>query len=466
MLKPLNRTTVDAPVRPVRVLQFGEGNFLRAFADWIIDRLNEETDFNGDIQIVQPLPSGMGDQINAQDGLYHVMLHGIQNGTPTRQSRLIKSVRGVINPFNDFSAYLKTAEEKTIRFIISNTTESGIVFSAKDEDSSTLATTFPGKLTQWLLHRFRHFSGAPDAGVIFLPCELIDKNGSELKKAILAYVDIWKIEGQFISWLENHCVFCNTLVDRIVPGYPKDNASELQNEIGFSDNLLVKAEPFHLWVIEGPEPIKELLPVHKTDLEVLFTSDLAPYRTRKVRILNGAHTSIVPVAYLRGLRTVQETVEHPEVSKILREIIFNEVIPTLELPAEELNKFASQVIERFQNPFIRHELMSIALNSISKFKVRVLPSLLEFVKRNGTLPKQLVNSLAMLILFYRGNYKGETIQLADAAEVIAFFQQAWTMEMSKMTETILANKELWGADLNEVPGLAKAIATTLTQVEA
>jgi tagaturonate reductase len=457
MLVPLDRTSVNVAQRPLKVLQFGEGNFLRAFVDWIIEELNEQTSFNGDVLIIQPLASGLGGMLNKQDGLYHLFLHGIKDGRTVQERKLITSVQGVMNPFEDFHGFLKSAEETTFKFIVSNTTEAGIVFHEQDTDMTALAQTFPGKLTQWLYHRFVFSNGASDSGMIILPCELIDKNGDALKRTVLQYANLWNLPQRFTMWIESANTFCNTLVDRIVPGFPKDTAEELQQEIGFQDSLMVKAEPFHLWVIEGPEWIKNHLPVDRTGLQVKFTDNLSAYRTRKVRILNGAHTSIVPIAYLKGLRTVQETVEHPDVSGELRTIIFDEIIPTLDLPREELESFANSVLERFRNPFIRHELISIALNSISKFKVRVLPSLLEYRERKGQLPHGLIHSFTMLIRFYRGDYAGERVPLNDSADILEFFKQMESLPVEDAVHKILESKILWDMDLTQVPGLEQRI---------
>src|SRR6187551_3274411 len=372
MLKKLNRETASGDnVRPVKVLQFGEGNFLRAFADWIIDTLNEKTDFNGAVQVVQPIKNGMGKLVNDQDGLYHVVLNGIQNGKSFQQTRLISSVVDVVNPFENLPQYLQCAKNPHLKFIISNTTEAGIIFNANDTNPKSLPETFPGKLTMLLHYRYEFYNGASDKGLILLPCELIEKNGENLKNAILQYIKHWKLSDGFKTWIEQHNIFCNTLVDRIVPGFPKDTIQEIHQATGYEDNLVVMAEPFHLWVIEAPDSVKQAFPTEQAGLQVKFVSDLTPYRTRKVRILNGAHTALVPVAYLRGLRTVREAVEDKYAGDFVRKAIFGEIIPTLDLSKEELTQFANDVMERFQNPYIRHELMSIALNSISKFKVRV-----------------------------------------------------------------------------------------------
>ncbi|HEY9046328.1 MAG TPA: tagaturonate reductase [Ohtaekwangia sp.] len=459
MTQKLNRQTASIPqTRPVKVLQFGEGNFLRAFVDWIIDILNEKTDFNGAVEIVQPISKGMATMVNDQDGLYHVVLNGIQQGQTVSETRLITCVAGAFNPYDDFQHFLKTAENPHLQFIISNTTEAGITFSANDTAAGTLADTFPGKITQLLYHRFIYFHGAADKGLALIPCELIEKNGDTLKQTILQYIDLWKLPEAFKQWVLTENTFCNTLVDRIVPGFPKDTIRSIQESVGYEDNLVVTAEPFHLWVIEATDGVHAAFPADKADLQVKFVKDLTPYRTRKVRILNGAHTALVPVAYLRGLRTVRESVEDSYAGEFIRQAIFEEIIPTLDLPQEELQQFANDVIERFQNPFIRHELISIALNSISKYKVRVLPSVLEYYKRKGQLPERLLFSLAALIRFYKGEVKREAIPLNDTPEILEFFKKAWsTNNPVQVVKATLANKAFWDQDLTQIPGLENKV---------
>lgn len=466
-LKKLNRHNAELPQRrPIKVLQFGEGNFLRAFVDWVIDILNEKTDFNGAVEIVQPISKGMADMINDQDGLYHVVLNGIQNGKTFSDTRLINSVAHAFNPYQDYARFLKSAENPDLKFIVSNTTEAGITFNAQDVSLSALPDSFPGKVTAFLHHRFTHFKGAADKGVILLPCELIEKNGENLKQVILQYIQHWNLSVDFKKWIERANTFCNTLVDRIVPGFPKDTISEIQNSIGYSDNLVVTAEPFLLWVIEGPASVQQSFPADQAGLQVKFVSDLAPYRTRKVRILNGAHTALVPVAYLKGLRTVRESIEDSFSGEFIRAAIFEEIIPTLDLPREELNQFANDVIERFQNPFIRHELSSIALNSISKYKVRVLPSVIEYQKRTGKLPKRLLHSLAALIRFYKGEWRGENLPVNDTPEILSFFKEVWsTRNVQTVVSRTLSNQEFWGMDLRTIPGLEESVRKDLEEME-
>jgi tagaturonate reductase len=467
-MKKLNRSTTGiAQNRPVKVLQFGEGNFLRAFVDWTIDILNEKTDFHGAVEIVQPISKGMAAMVNDQDGLYHVVLNGIQNGKTVSDTRLITCVAGAFNPYEDFNRFLRAAENPDLKFIVSNTTEAGITFNDKDTNPEILPDSFPGKLTLLLYTRFKFFKGDATKGLSLIPCELIEKNGETLKQTILQYISLWNLPAEFKNWVVNANAFCNTLVDRIVPGFPKDTIQEIHKSTGYEDNLVVTAEPFILWVIEAPEAVQKSFPTDKAGLQVKFVKDLTPYRTRKVRILNGAHTALVPVAYLHGLRTVRESIEDQYAGKFIREAIFEEIIPTLDLPKEELQQFANDVIERFQNPFIRHELISISLNSVSKYKVRVLPSVLEFHQRTGKLPERLLHSLAALIQFYSGKVKGETIPLNDTPEILDFFKKVWaTNDLDHITTSTLTNTDFWGINLTTIPGLKENVLKGLQEFSA
>ncbi|HEY4789370.1 MAG TPA: tagaturonate reductase, partial [Bacteroidales bacterium] len=422
----LNKDVVmDYQVYPERVIQFGEGNFLRAFVDWMIHEMNEKADFNTSAVLVQPIENGMVETINEQDGLYTLVLKGLRNSMPIRETELIQSVSRGINPYKDFSAYLKLAENPSMRFIVSNTTEAGIAFSANDRMEMEPPKTFPGKLTVLLYHRFKMFGSDASKGFIILPCELIDRNGDNLKKCVLQYCQLWNLSSEFVAWINDANVFCNTLVDRIVPGYPAETAKEIELFTKYEDKLIVEGEPFHLWVIEGPAWIQNEIPAHKCDLNVLFVNDMTPYRTRKVRILNGAHTVLTPVAYLSGIETVREGVEDKLVGEYLKQTLNSEIIPTLDLPKEELIAFAESVDERFRNPYIRHSLMSIALNSVSKFKARVLPSITEYYKRKETIPSGLSFAFAALIAFYRGKNGDQTINLKDEDYVLSLFNTLW-----------------------------------------
>ena len=317
-MEVLNRNTAQAVRYPEKVIQFGEGNFLRAFVDWIIWNTNQKTDFNAGVVVVQPIKKGMVDVLNSQDGLYHVNLQGIDKGEAVDSIQMIDVVSRGLDPYADFDGYMALAENPDIRFVISNTTEAGIAFDPDCRLEDKPASSYPGKLTQLLYHRYEHFKGDPSKGLIILPCELIFLNGKELKKCIQQYIGLWNLDEDFKTWFEQACgVYC-TLVDRIVPGYPKDTIDQIHERIGFKDNLVVKGEIFHLWVIEAPESVAEEFPADKAGLNVLFVPSEAPYHERKVTLLNGPHTVLSPVGYLSGLDTVRECVEDPEIGKYVQ----------------------------------------------------------------------------------------------------------------------------------------------------
>ncbi len=445
--------------RPIKVLQFGTGNFLRGFADWIIDVMNEKTSFNGDVQMIQVHGKNPPTQIEAQEGLYHLLTRGFKDGKTVDEVRLITSVRGATNPYLDYQAFLELGKIPEVEWIISNTTEAGIYFQDKDTSPDNTPESFPGKLAALLYARYQHFEGADDKGVHVLPCELIENNGDKLKEITLRYTRHWNLENDFTQWVDQHVHFYNTLVDRIVPGFPQGDAVAISRKTGYEDPLMVMAEPFHFWAIEAPESLGEKFPADKLGLDVRFVKDLQPYRTRKVRILNGGHTSMVPLAYLRGLRVVKEAVEDPYIHQFLKEAITNEIIPSMDMPEEELNKFANDVVERFKNPFIEHQLSAIALNSISKFKVRVLPSLLDYIKKKETLPPRLVQSFAALLVFYKGTYRGEAMPLKDDPVIINYFDKLWkAKDPGDAVLDALGKITFWDQDLTVVPGLSKAVS--------
>lgn len=413
--------------RPERVIQFGEGGFLRGFADWMLQILNEETEFCGNAVVVQPIENGLCDLLESQDCVYTHIMRGMCEGKATVEKKIINTISRTVKPYDNYEEYLKLAENPNFRFVFSNTTESGITYVAEDKLTDAPPKSFPAKVTALLHKRFTLGLG----GFIFLPCELIDKNGETLKKIILKYADDWNLGEDFKAFVENDNIFCNTLVDRIVTGYPRDEKIELPYE----DKMLNTSELFHLWVIEGPKSILEELPFDKADLNVIVTDNLEMYRTRKVRILNGAHTSMIPYAMLCGIETVKDCMDNEEMYAFLKKCLFEEIIPTLDLSREELLSYADSVLERFNNPFIKHYCASISLNSVSKFKVRVLPSLLEYIKRMGKNPENLVFSLAKLIEFYK---KGTP---NDDADVMKFMKEKSVCE-------ILSNKTFWDTDLS------------------
>ncbi len=410
--------------RPERVIQFGEGGFLRGFVDWMLQKVNETTDFNGNVVVVQPIEKGMCDMLTEQNGLYTHIIRGKEGVDKT----VVDVISRCVKPYENFEEYLALAENPDFRFIFSNTTEAGIVFQDTDQPTDMPPASFPAKLTLLLKRRF----DLGLRGFILIPCELIDRNGDNLKKAVLSYAKLWGYGEAFAAWVEKENVFCNTLVDRINTGYPKDENIDL----GYEDNLVNTSEYFHLFVIETDYDIEAELPFGKADLNVIVTPDkLELYRTRKVRILNGAHTSLVPHALLSGFDTVKSCTDDDKMRAHLYKCVFDEILPTLDLPKDELKAYAEDVLTRFANPYIKHYLSAISLNSISKFCVRVLPSIKEYKNRFGKYPPQLMFSFKRLIEFY------QTGSPSDAPEVIDAIRGH---ELSE----ILANTSLWGEDLS------------------
>lgn len=462
-MKPLNRQTSPADKYPTRIIQFGEGNFLRAFVDWIVWNTNKKTGFDAGVIVVQPIDKGMVDVLNGQDGLYHVNLQGIDKGEAVDSIQMIDVINGGLNPYTHFDDFLALAEDPDIRFVISNTTEAGIAFDPSCRLEDRPASSYPAKLTQLLYHRYRHFNGDMSKGFIILPCELIFLNGRELKKCVGQYIDLWQLDSGFKTWFEQACgVYC-TLVDRIVPGYPKDTVAQIHERIGYEDKLVVKGEIFHLWVIEAPESVAEEFPADKAGLNVLFVPSEAPYHERKVTLLNGPHTVLSPVGYLSGLDTVRECVEDPEIGMFVRKVMYEELMETLNLPKPELRTFADSVVERFVNPYVKHFVTSIMLNSFPKYKTRDLPGLKTYLERKGELPKGLVLGLAAIIIYYKGGKRGDVeIVPDDDATIVALLKELWASgDVHKIAEGVLGAEFIWGENLNLIPGLTDLVAEDL-----
>ena len=411
-----------------RIIQFGEGGFLRSFVDVFIHKMNEQGLYDGKAVVVQPIAKGLISVINEQKAVYHQFLRGIDEGRVVDECIEVHSISRGVDPYTDYEGYLKLALNPDMQIIISNTTEAGIEYLGTEALTDTPPKSFPAKLTALLYERYK--AGLP--GFAILSCELIDNNGKELLDCVRKYAALWQLPEAFTIWLEKENDFCNTLVDRICTGYPKDEAEALTERLGCEDRLMNTAEIFHLWVIEGHH--EDIFPLQKAGINVIWTDDVKPYKKRKVRILNGGHTSMVLAARVYGLSTVKECLDDPLVSRFLNKAIFEEIIPTLGHEEEDI-PFGNAVLERFANPFVKHQLLSIALNSVSKFKARVLPTILEYREQRGELPDCLTFSLAALIAFYR------TDETNDGEEIMAFMKTA-------PVEKILAKREYWGEDLS------------------
>ena len=478
----LNKRTAPKSQAPERIIQFGEGNFLRAFVDWIIYNMNQRTNFNSSVVVVQPIERGMVDWLNGQDCLYHVNLQGRQNGEPVDELTRIDVISRALNPYSQNAAFMALAEQPEIRFVISNTTEAGITFDANCKFSDAPASSYPGKLTQLLFHRFKAFNGDPKKGLILMPCELIFLNGHHLKECIEQYIELWKADfgadyAAFKEWFEKYNYVCATLVDRIVPGFPRKDIVKLQERAGYQDNLMVQAEIFHLWVIEKPtnmsiEALRAEFPAEKAGLHVLIAESEKPYHERKVTLLNGPHTVLSPVAYLSGVNIVRDACNHEVIGKYIHKVQFEELMQTLNLPMDELEQFGKDVLERFDNPYVDHQVTSIMLNSFPKFETRDLPGLKTYLQRKGELPKGLVLGLAAIITYYKGGKRadGADITPNDAQEIMDLLKDLWaTGDTRKVAEGVLASTDIiWKEskqNLNEIPGLTDMVVKFLDSIQ-
>ena len=470
-MNTLNRRDFPGACYPERIIQFGEGNFLRAFVDWQIDLLNEHTDLNAGVVIVRPIQSDFPPSLSTQDGLYTTIIRGLnEEGEAVSDARLIRSVNREISVYSQYDEFLKLAHNPDMRFIFSNTTEAGISYHAGDKYDDAPAASYPAKLTRLLFERFTHFNGAADKGCIIIPCELIDYNGDALRELVLRYAQEWALPAAFIAWLNDANTFCSTLVDRIVTGYPRDEVAELEAGLGYQDSFLDTAEHFYLFVIQGPKSLAAELRLDKYSLNILIVDDIKPYKERKVAILNGAHTALVPVAFQAGLDTVGEAMNDAEICAFVEKAIYEEIIPVLDLPRDELHSFASAVTGRFRNPYIKHQLLSIALNGMTKYRTRILPQLLAGQKATGKLPARLTFALAALIAFYRAERNGERYPVQDDAHWLERYQQLWTQHHDKQVTTrelvssVLSVSEHWEQDLTLVNGLVEQVALDLDAI--
>ncbi len=408
------------------VIQFGEGNFLRGFFDYFLHKMNEKGLYDGKAVVIQPIPMGRVKELNEQDCKYNLYLRGIKDGEIVKEHTYVESISRCVDPYKNFEDYMALADNPDFRFIVSNTTEAGIEFVDTCKFDDKPALSFPGKLTQFLYRRYKNGLN----GFVILACELIDNNGTELKKCVLKYAKLWNLEENFIYWLESKNHFINTLVDRIVTGYPNDETKDAHPD----DKFLDTAEIFHLWVIEGD--FEDEFPLKKAGFNVVWTDDAKPYKKIKVRILNGAHTSLVAGAILSGIETVGEAMNNDLTASFLNKAMKEEILPTIG-ENEDSIAFANNVFDRFKNPFISHKWRSIALNSVSKYSVRVLPTLLEYKEKNGTYPKLLTMSLAYLIYFYKNDTPDDAKDVVEA------------MKNDNIQE-ILANTSLWQTNLSNM----------------
>ena len=460
---------------PEKVMQFGEGNFLRAFVDDFIDIANEKAGFNGKVALVQPIAQGLTELINKQEGLYTLYLRGSEKGVKVDDKRVISAVSRCVNPYGEWDKVLELAKSDDLEIIVSNTTEAGIVHDTESAFDQAPPVSFPAKLTRLLYERFT--AGKP--GIVMLSCELIDNNGKELLKCVNQYIDDWKLDDGFRKWVNEENVFCSTLVDRIVPGRIRDpkEVEALAAANGYDDPLTDVGEVFGIWVIEGPDGLEDRLPFKKAGVPVIVVPDVTPYKKRKVRILNGAHTGFVLGAYLAGYDIVRDCMHDDTILAYMNQMLYDEVIPTLPLDKKDLEDFARAVQDRFNNPFVNHELMSISLNSTSKWRARNMPTFLDYVKEKGELPPCLTTSFAAYVAFYSNDIqelndkglvcrrpKGNDYTVSDDRWVLEFYYAHRNDSPEDLIHAVMTNTEMWGQDLTEVPGFEKEAVRILKQI--
>ena len=455
--------TTDNKQAPVRILQFGEGNFLRAFIDWMVDRMQAKAGFDGSVVLVKTIPGPFNPSFERQGNAYSVVLRGRTEGQVVNECSRNQVISGRCNPFEDFQSYLDLAANPDVRVIISNTPEAGIVLDPSDRDDDRPAGSYPGKLTQLLRARFLALGGGKDSALLVMPCELIEKNGSTLRSYVLDHAHRWYGDPAFESWIANDCTFVDTLVDRIVSGYDPEARAKLLAETGYDDALLVVGEPYHLLTIQGAAR-EDLLPFRKAGLNVIWTDDITPYRTLKVRILNGGHTFLAMVGTALGVPLVRTCLEHPALKPALQSLYAGEIIPGLPMAEAEGTAYAKTILDRFDNPFMEHKLEDIALNSVSKWRSRLLPSVVDFAARKGFAPALISFSLAALIHRYT-----TVAGLKDDAGVLAAFAHLKPIAEAypaQAVQSVLVDAGIWGEPLPEIPGLLEAVTLSFQEIRS
>lgn len=433
------------------IIQFGEGNFLRAFSDYYIQLAKDGGLDVGDVVICQPRSNtSVINALNKQGCKYNVILRGKHNGAIVDEVKEINCISRCIDTIGEYNKLVDLFKSDNLKIVISNTTEAGICFNDKDNITDSPNVSFPAKVTALLYERYL----AGKNGLVFLPVELIENNGDTLKKCVIDYISLWNLENGFLDFVENQCEFCNTLVDRIVTGYVPYN----------NDKCAVTCEPYASWLIQADDKVKAIFPLDKLNSGVTFVNNLSEYRARKVRILNGAHTMSVLAAYHMGFNIVRDMMNDNLMNKFIKKGLFEQIIPTINLPENELVQFANSVLERFDNPFIDHKILDISLNSVSKYKARCLDTLLDYKKITGKFPTVLCFALSSLIYFYNGKFvgdkfmgdrNGEQYEIRDSVDVIESFQQAYKSD--DVVKFVLSNKNFWDIDLTSVDGLYELV---------
>ncbi len=462
-MKKLNRKTANVTSNfPERILQFGGGNFLRGFTDWIIDKYNRQSNHDKlGVLVAKVRKGGSYQPWKDQDGLYHFITRGYSNGKVIDKKTLITCISRIVEVHNEWKDFLLSARQADLNIIISNTTETGLRFDELDSQKE-IPSSFPGQLCHWLYERFKFYKGSKEAKCIIIPSELLDHNGQVLKDSILRYSELYQFGDSFNAWVEKHCHFCNTLVDRIVPGISKDRYEEYHTRLGYDDHLMTEGEPYHLWAIETGIDLGRSLPLNRIGLNVIYTKDLHPFKERKIKILNGAHTSMVPIGLLTGVEMVKDVMNDEVFSSFMQKLIYDEILTALDVDFESCEKFAAEVLDRFRNPFLDHYLKTISLYTISKFNARIKPSIKAYVDKKSKLPYRLCLAFAAILVLYRGGTEEYDFEPNDEPSKVDRIKGYWEQNgggaLSKTILTsLLADLELWKEDLNQVEGFSELV---------
>ena len=450
--------------KSISIIQFGGGNFIRAFVDYAIQILNEQFNFNAKITIVKPTNSISYHNFVAQNYKFHVFSEGIFNNKKIRKVKIIDCIENIINPYEDFKNYLKIAEKENLKFIFSNTTELGLVFDPTDKFNMEPPNSFPAKITLLLFRRYMKFNGSFEKTLTIIPCELIEDNAFVLRDLILKYCELWGLDKKFKIWIKNNN-FYNSLVDRIVPGFPEKKLKHYTSMTKFKDNHIVVCEPYFKWIIQAKKDFSNEFPLNfVNNLDVKFVSDISKFRNRKIRILNGLHTCLTPLCLLNNIDLVSESLKDSFIKHFVEKLLYDEILVSIEDDEyKEIKAFSLSVIERFKNPYIDHYYKSILLNSISKFKVRVIPSIKSFLDTKSFLPPNLIFSLGCLIYYY-GNHNDE---IDDNKKYLLFFDQVFKNKSENIiSNLILKNDSLWGMDLTLIKNLEKFISYIICELKS
>lgn len=466
---------------PERVLQFGSGRFLRGFTDSFIDRANREGSYQGRVVIVQSTGEGRRDLLHEQDGLYTLWLRGLVAGQRVDSIEVISAVSRTLGAAREWERVLECARSPDLEVVVSNTTELGLVLDPEDRLELDPPRSYPGKLTAVLFERFRSLDGDPGKGLVVIPCELVDNNGAVLRDLVRELARRWKLGAGFERWLDEHNVFCSSLVDRIVTGNPAlEELPSLEKRLGYRDEMLVVAEVYSLWAIRGEEAVRRRLGFARANPSVQIAEDIQPFRERKIRILNGTHTVSAPVAYLTGKQTVLEALEDPLLAAFVEGLMREEIAPTLEVDPDTVPRFIAEVLDRFRNPFLKHRWVDITWQSTSKLRIRVLPTLLRYQSLNGALPRRVCFGFAAHLAFMRGVEEREGLILGRLGSELypinddhaPFYLECWREAVpaqesdafDRLVRRVCARTELWGRDLSEVPGFAARVREDLERI--